>query len=581
MDQKREKIIGEIAALTQMFGRKPRILHIGNIANNAYNNAKLLNKLGFENDVICYDYYHIMGCPEWEDAEFENTLDDDFHPDWTKVDVNGFKRPDWFAQGPLDLCVAYLIARRTGRKRLARVLWKELAICNKTERARRGFPLDLTYLNPNFWLVFVNHKLIKLWRYFAYELSRKCRAALNSKSHEHRAMGRFLASAKRLVRKTQLHILEFILFTVWVLRLVASKIRNAFHGKTTTRDAMAIGSDEHAKHICKEFTNAFPERDSKLEPHELKPYFSTIPYWVNLFSHYDLVIGYATDPILPYLVGKPYFALEHGTLREIPFEENTRGKLTALAYNRANHVFVTNFDCLANAEILAGDKHRFINHPYDEDRNLNRNAEDLRQELQKELDAEFLVFFPTRQDWVVGTGYADKANDIFLRAFCRLRNEGKRIGMIACDWGKNVEESKTLLREYGCGDYVKWIAPMALRKFEKVCSSTDLVADQFMLGAFGGVMFKSLAAGVPVCTYLNEAMLEGLYEEMPPALNCKTEDEIHTCLATLMDSNEELEKIRKASRDWVEVHHSGNDLAEMQAQLFLSTLRESFVGFEK
>ena len=46
-------------------GRAPRVLHIGNIANNAYLNAKILNRRGFECDVICYDYYHIMGCPEW------------------------------------------------------------------------------------------------------------------------------------------------------------------------------------------------------------------------------------------------------------------------------------------------------------------------------------------------------------------------------------------------------------------------------------------------------------------------------------------------------------------------------------
>ena len=37
-------------------GRAPRVLHIGNIANNAYNNAKLLNDAGLDCDVICYDY---------------------------------------------------------------------------------------------------------------------------------------------------------------------------------------------------------------------------------------------------------------------------------------------------------------------------------------------------------------------------------------------------------------------------------------------------------------------------------------------------------------------------------------------
>ena len=47
----------------QKKGRSPSLLHIGNVANNAYLNAKLLNRAGLDCDVLCYDYYHIMGCP--------------------------------------------------------------------------------------------------------------------------------------------------------------------------------------------------------------------------------------------------------------------------------------------------------------------------------------------------------------------------------------------------------------------------------------------------------------------------------------------------------------------------------------
>lgn len=49
-----------LEAFRARHGRAPRILHIGNIANNAYNNAKILNEVGLDCDVICYDYYHIM-----------------------------------------------------------------------------------------------------------------------------------------------------------------------------------------------------------------------------------------------------------------------------------------------------------------------------------------------------------------------------------------------------------------------------------------------------------------------------------------------------------------------------------------
>src|SRR5688500_18130008 len=91
-------------------GRPLRVLHIGNIANNAYNNAKIQRQQGIDADVICHDYYHVMGSPEWEDADFRGEIADPFYPDWWRVDLNGFSRPTWFAQGNLRTCLHYLLA---------------------------------------------------------------------------------------------------------------------------------------------------------------------------------------------------------------------------------------------------------------------------------------------------------------------------------------------------------------------------------------------------------------------------------------------------------------------------------------
>ena len=109
-------------------GHAPRVLHVGNIANNAYNNAKLLNAAGLDCDVICYDYYHIMGCPEWEDADFSGDLRSDFYPAWERLDLKKFRRPRWFAQGRRNTCIRYLIARRTGNRFHAWYAWKRLSI---------------------------------------------------------------------------------------------------------------------------------------------------------------------------------------------------------------------------------------------------------------------------------------------------------------------------------------------------------------------------------------------------------------------------------------------------------------------
>src|SRR5262249_26703705 len=70
-------------------GRAPTVLHIGNIANAAYLNARMLNEAGIDCDVLCYEYYHIMGCPEWESAVFDPNGVNPDRPLWSEIDLQG------------------------------------------------------------------------------------------------------------------------------------------------------------------------------------------------------------------------------------------------------------------------------------------------------------------------------------------------------------------------------------------------------------------------------------------------------------------------------------------------------------
>ena len=112
---------------------------MGNIANNAYLNAKIQRRAGIDADVASFDYYHIMGCPEWEDADFEGEVDE-FYPDWSAVDLGDWERPRWFVQGPMRTCVEYLLALRDGDTRRANRLWKRLRtetwlVCRRSRAA--------------------------------------------------------------------------------------------------------------------------------------------------------------------------------------------------------------------------------------------------------------------------------------------------------------------------------------------------------------------------------------------------------------------------------------------------------------
>lgn len=137
------------------------------------------------------------------------------------------------------------------------------------------------------------------------------------------------------------------------------------------------------------------------------------------------------------IAGVPYFAFEHGTIRDIPYKNDAEGRCTAIAYREAEHIFVTNFDCLASAEMLASGQFTLINHPYDEDHGLAvKGHEELRYDLQNQLGIHH-IFFPRlvrigSWDRVCGQGQrhiSSGAGD--------LKRAGASVGgAVCCEWGK-------------------------------------------------------------------------------------------------------------------------------------------------
>jgi glycosyltransferase involved in cell wall biosynthesis len=70
-----------------------RVLHVGNVANNAYLNAKLQRRAGIEADALC-DEWHIFAQPEWEEADLRGAFEAEEELASTAAAV-GWTRPDW------------------------------------------------------------------------------------------------------------------------------------------------------------------------------------------------------------------------------------------------------------------------------------------------------------------------------------------------------------------------------------------------------------------------------------------------------------------------------------------------------
>lgn len=470
-------------------GRKPKILHIGNIANNAFRNAEILNRLGLQSDVLCYGYYHVMGCPEWEHGAFDASGINFDRPDWSSIDLAGYVRPRWFAQGTLETAVAYLIARNENSIE-ADTLWEIL----RREQTKHGY-VNGQIRYPTLALEEVQREAARL----SY-LVQACfpeRAAHATAEEIYRAIGS------------------------WILQVPALK---------------------------------------------------------RLFKHYDVVIGYATDGILPLIAGhRPYICFEHGTIRAIPFDGTAIGDICALTYRLSNDTLITNCDNIVAANKLKIPSARFVPHPMVEEyvEEARSRAKHIREELLASTNSDVIVFHPPRQHWSEkkDTNW-EKGNDIIIRAFARfVREVNERAVLVMVRWGQSVDASEQLVERLGITARVKWLEQLPMRGVSAHVAASDVLVDQFVIGAWGGVMPHGMMLGKPTMLYLNEDIHRWCLPQMPPVLNAMDDETAFQGLKKGVSADYQAE-IASAGPQWYQRYHSEQAVGGRLLDSFCSVLAQ-------
>jgi hypothetical protein len=493
-------------------GRPPKILHIGNIANNAYLNAKYLNKAGYECDVLCYDYYHIMACPEWEELDVNLGAVDPNNPTWFDLVESDYKRPRWFAQGSLSTAIEYLTAKQEGREYEAQKLWQKLGIENRTVKDE-DYPIKQNVVSKR--SLFQNLKSLCVDKFST--LSR----------------GSLLR--KMSTRSIKLSLSESA--QEWVNNWI----------------------DNYSKIKCND--------KDELRPLDIIGYYDSLPRLKRLFDSYDIIHGYATDGILSLLSNKAYLAYEHGTIRSTPFCDSSAGRICRLTYCFANGVAITNADNIVAAKKLKLKNYKFIPHPINEDALNNFSLTEKRshrESYKKKMGAEFIVFHPARHHWGgLDRANWDKGNDIFIRGFANFVHEAKvEAKAIFVEWGQNVKESKLLISRLKIEKNIIWIPPISAKEMAKMIESVDLLADQFYLGAFGSTLPRALACGTPSMIYLDEQLHHWCFDEMPPVINACNEKEVFEGLIKAHFDQLWANENFNTSKAWYAKYHSSKVIIE-------------------
>lgn len=532
-----------------------KILHIGNIANNAYVNAGLLREHGHVCHVACYDFYHFAGCSEWQDlaVDIDQTLLGDFnYPNFWKL---GELRPDsprWFAQGPQERVLTYLGYLARGEKWLARTAWACLRYARFKVIVTRDPAADnLPWTEERFQDAIAGLPLTTSDKGELF-VGRMCE----------RIAEQFRDGLRRFNDNASIAGLALPLARDWLASIA----------KGDTGLAAMLAKMPAGKALCAMGVERDTAREAAGEPGESRPedraaYELHLPRWRWLMRQYDLVIAYGPDPIQPYLVNDgPFVAYEHGTLRDIPFEDNAQGRLVAAAYPAARIVFSTNNDYLTQSRKLPIAPERLVSlpHAFDE-RPLRAFARSYGRRRP-----EVVTFFaPARQDWVKQYRTMTKNNHFIMHAAKRLSQEGlTNFRVIFVAWGDDVAASRTLIAELGLDGQFSWVEPMNKRKLWECYLDAHAVIDQFLLPSLSGVSFEALALGCRVITHDDGIANRLAFGEQPPFLPANDIDSVTEQMRRVIVDPLDLAGVGQASAEWVDRRHSARRIVEIEEAAF-------------
>ena len=502
-----------------------KILHIGNIANNAYLNSKYLRTAGISSDVLCYDYYHVMGSPEWEEAIIEGDYGNEYDPNWSKTNLNGFKRPNWFMEGPLEFVAS-----------------KYFAIHVKDASKNNGETQEMILLRKMRSGVYVGESFIfrVYLRFFGNKYGKKLTPLLTF-------------SGK---------ILGFIFngiinYLFWAEKQLLPK------NTPTTKDGVNIN---YLNSLISSFEEYFPKRKDKLTIKDILPYLPKTLIFKEILKKYDLVQGYALDPIYTMLAEKrPYIAFEHGTIRDIPFEDSARGRLTALAYRMADLVFITNADNLKAAKKLGLKNYQPIPHPINEIWHRKIQAQKNHQKNNK-----IILFCPIRHDWEI------KGTDLYIRALPKLvRNIKKPFKMVFVNWGMETEKSKSLIKKMKVEKYVEWLEPLPRYELSKWMEKCDIVLDQLALPHMGATAPEAMLAGKPVLMSYKPESTDWMHPRAP-IVSVFTPDDISQAIQKLVSDPQKAKQIGREGQIWYHKNYSEKIVLDQLLKNYNKLLRKHY-----
>jgi len=277
---------------------------------------------------------------------------------------------------------------------------------------------------------------------------------------------------------------------------------------------------------------------------------------------------------LAYLAGRPYAVMTTGwDIRTLPFMTGARNPVhrarahlqrAALAHARRVLATLPAHDLQYIERLGLGGNTTIFPVPVDVDGYAAVPAGTFAAVYGEELAArargKLVILSPSRVEFEI------KGTDLLLRAFARALERDPAQLLIVLAWGRDVERAIELARSLGIAEQVAFVREvMSKVRLVRAFRHADVVADQFVLTAYGSLARDALACGRPVISAYEPRDPQPHPSHDPaPIVSARTVDEIVSGLAALGDAGAR-ERIGAAGLAWIRRTHLDAPLRQLAA----------------
>ncbi len=350
-------------------------------------------------------------------------------------------------------------------------------------------------------------------------------------------------------------------------------------------DAHVLLSNKQFKTQLPAWMREYPSLKDKIHLHHSEDQLDPQTYiQMGKFANsFDFLICHAPSYTNYAMFKKPFYIWDGGASHFIWREKEVSETLTydreaaRRAYFKAEGIFINDIDCLYS------DRFRYPKRlhkksipmplPVDLQTFYPQYSAKMEWTLDKgkqiaskftvEKDDKFLIYFPSRQIQEY-KGVLDVIKG--LQLFYLFE---KNIRIWIANYGRDVDITKAKVKEYGLESVTEFVKPVPKQEFARMLSMADVVIDQLLLGAYGGVSAQAMACETPPICNVHQPWYEEHYEHVP-VLYAKTPFDVQAQLKKALDfKKRDWKGFGQAGRRFVEKWHDHKKVAKRVLEVIL------------